>query len=457
MNLKFWKRKNKEKNGNTIDFENQTFTTQGGKTLNDKVSEDHQLILEKIKSRAKADAQASPCLPYIDISTSSGFEAELPSKYQVMIALVRSACEDKISYLEKICSRLRAECAALVKNKAEFIEKSSQKNNKKKDNEESKNNRIFQDKLWLIARKIDRINAIIENLYNNISAFEQTLADDYESDFKSRHRTLILLLIGIGILEIPMNFLLLSLWREGFIGTILLTILFSILIPISAHSFGGLLKKKKISKKDIFWMTCSVVVSLIISAVVGYVRHNYLSGKGVDILNVWGYGALNFILFIVASWLSYNFGSKNPEIVKAVKSALKQLKIEEQNLSTEKEELYELEEKNTHKQNQIEDQFDDTVNLDFERKYSDMQTELKSKEKEYSGVLAAVKSLEETINNYFLEATHQYRSTNEKWRNDKSRPKFWDNEIQLLKTFYSNKSELTSQVNSDTINLFETK
>jgi len=457
MNLKFWNRKNKEKNGNTIDFENQTFTTQSGKTLNEEVSEEHQLILEKIKSRAKADAQASPCLPYLNISASSGFELELRCKYQSMIALVQSTCEDKISYLEKTCSRLANECTELVKNKAEFIDKSSQKIIKKRNNEESKDNRIFQDKHAALARMIERVIAIIENLYKNISAFEQTLANDYESDFKSRHRTLTFLLIGIGILEIPMNYLLLSLWREGFIGTILLTILFSILIPISAHSFGGLLKKKKSSKKDIFWMTCSVLVALVISAVVGYVRHNYLSDKGVDILNVWGYGALNFILFIVASWLSYHLGFKNPDVVKAVKSAKKSLKKEELNLSTIKEQLYELEEKNAKKQNQLEDQFDDTVNLDFERKYSDMQIKMKSTEKEYSGVLAAVKSLEETINTYFFEATSLYQSTNVKWRNDNSRPAFWDNEIQPLKTFYANKSELTSRVDSDTINLFDSK
>jgi hypothetical protein len=77
---------------------------------------------------------------------------------------------------------------------------------------------------------------------------------------------------------------------------------------------------------------------------------------------------------------------------------------------------------------------------------------MKSKEKEYSGALTAVKSLEETINNYFFEAVHQYRSINEKWRNDSLRPVFWDNEIEPLKTYYNH---ISDSGDSTDMNLFD--
>lgn len=456
--FKFGKRKNKKEvtDGNTIDFQSQTFEN-NDITLNDQVSAEHQTTLSQIESRAKADAQASPSLPYSDLKTPSGYETEIRYRYQTIVGMLRSKCEDKLSDLAKSCASLAAKCSGFIKNKEKFIEKTSQKSTKKKDNEESKDSRIYEDKKGFLTRKIERIKAIIENVQNSIHEFEQILADDYEANFKDRHRTLVVLLIIIGILESPMNYLLLSLWREGIIGTILLTLLFSILIPISAHAFGGLLKKKKNSKKDIFWMSLSVVVALIISGIVGYVRSNYLSEKGVDILSSWGYGALNFILFIVASWLSYHFGFKNPEIVKAVKQALERLEVENKNLSEIQEELYTLEEQTTNKQHQVSDHFDDTAELDFERKHSEMLSEMKSKEKEYSGALTAVKSLEETINNYFFEAVHQYRSINEKWRNDSLRPVFWDNEIEPLKTYYSHISESGDKISGDStdMNLFD--
>jgi flagellar basal body-associated protein FliL len=449
----FGKRKNKEKETNekTLGFESQTFE-KDGTTLNDQISAKHQAILDKIEPRAKADAQASPSLPHSSLTTPSGYEPEIRYRYQTMVGMVRSSCEDTLSDLAKRCASLAAECAGFIKNKEKFIEKTSEKSTKKKDNEESKDSRIYEDKKGFFARKIERIKAIIENVQNSIHEFEQILADDYEANFKDKHRTLVILLVIIGILESPMNYLLLSLWREGIIGTILLTMLFSILVPISAHAFGGLLKKKKNSKKDILWMSLAVAVAITISAIVGYVRSNYLSEKGVDILSSWGYGALNFILFIVASWLSYHFGFKNPEIIKAVKQSVERLEVENKNLAKVQEELYELEEQTTNKQHQVADQFDDTAQLDFERKHSSMLSEMKSKEKEYSGALTAVKSLEETINNYFFEAVHQYRSINEKWRNDSLRPVFWDNEIEPLKTYYNH---ISDSGDSTDMNLFD--
>ncbi len=420
----------------TINFDYQEFLQNDGTSF----TEHHRrLHFQNLENKCKPIGKilGLDSKPSTDSNIPHGFENENRSYYQSFLHQCKKICSDKLSNLHSQSAELSAKVDNFSKRIPEFIQQEAEKMRVARELAVNKMKASFAQKRENIQEKISEVKTVILNLKNEIRELEAQLAKDYENKPMKYRKAILIGILGILTgLEAPMNFKAVLLWRDDIISTILIATLFSLLIPISAHIFGASLKSKSRSQKDIFWMFCAVCSAIGISLIIGQIRYNYLAEQNIEILSAFGYGFINFLVFLVASWVSFHFSYKNPDTVKSLvrhKDDLTESVIEHDTLQNQKNNIETDEATENQK---IVELYPDDAETRVQTKLSALKNELISKEKEYSAVLTAVQSTEALICANYEEATYAFRSSNERWRNAPN-PAYWEHPLPPLKTFFS--------------------
>lgn len=164
----------------------------------------------------------------------------------------------------------------------------------------------------------------VETLEKHLRRAEEDLANakrdeaeaqaEYQKHFHTPAKWYLLIASIIGLAEFPLNSLIFQVFGEEKYLTFALAAGLAIVVPIAAHYFGGYLKQGVLREGKISSLTAMVaVIGFLVALLFGgvsYIREQYVENAGVAKLDfttiVVTFLALNLLMFVVASIVSYN-------------------------------------------------------------------------------------------------------------------------------------------------------
>ncbi|WP_346856747.1 hypothetical protein [uncultured Draconibacterium sp.] len=409
-------------------------------TLESELAKNHQHQLQKSKEKGEEDGKRN--LPSVDDDFTTPIEQEIRSKYQAEIeGLYQNGRQVLNDLKENTFKQVNEELNELDETKITGL-LTEVENEKTKKLEELTLNHLDTVKdiensphYQLEKKRFDKI----KNRWEEVS--EKHNRQESNIQFKP-YWAYILLLLGIGIAEFPLNNQVFISFRETPLLTLIMAGVLVITLPFLAHAAGKLLKQvKERSIYPILFIILFLTVGTI-SYFTALLRSNYLGELGVAeeqlLLDQWTFFTIGVILFMVgtvASFFAHDSSNEFHEVYK------KYHREEEQFLKLQKEvsdkraaekENFDAERKRI--QNECSDKTEALKNK--------LQS-LKSKKTEITGnykkVLAFCQGMERKINNHFKEAIFNYRDTNLTYRNNHRQPKAWGELVPDLKGYFVEK------------------
>ncbi|WP_346861553.1 hypothetical protein [uncultured Draconibacterium sp.] len=409
-------------------------------TLESELATNHQHQLKKSKEKGEEDGKRN--LPSVDDDFTTPIEQEIRSKYQAEIeGLYQNGRQVLNDLKENNFKQVNEELNELDETKITGL-LTEVENEKTKKLEELTLNHLDTVKdiensphYQLEKKRFDKI----KNRWEEVS--EKHNRQESNIQFKP-YWAYILLLLGIGIAEFPLNNQVFISFRETPLLTLIMAGVLVITLPFLAHAAGKLLKQvKERSIYPILFIILFLTVGTV-SYFTALLRSNYLGELGVAqeqlLLDQWTFFTIGVILFMVgtvASFFAHDSSNEFHEVYK------KYHREEEQFLKLQKEvsdkraaekENFDAERKRI--QNECSDKTEALKNK---------LQHLKSKKTEITGnykkVFAFCQGMERKINNHFKEAIFNYRDTNLTYRNNHRQPKAWGELVPDLKGYFVEK------------------
>ena len=253
-----------------------------------------------------------------------------------------------------------------------------------------------------------------------------------------------LLLLGIGLAEVPLNLQIFQKFGEAYFITMIMASSLAIAIPVLAHFTGVFIKQRKEKKEYNYFAILCVVIFAIFNFGVSIFRTSVLAeamGQDTNNLNIVIFTCLNLILFIIgvlAAYFRHDESYELEHIYTDYLDAKKTFNKENASLNAEKSAL--AAEKNTELK-KVHDAFESGKS-----KLNNKKNSLIAKRSEYiqqyDELLNSFAALEEIIDAGYHIAIGKYRSANLSQRKDRRSPKSWKQELPNLTLHFASVEEL---------------
>jgi len=158
----------------------------------------------------------------------------------------------------------------------------------------------------------DRINEETQNVKKTLDELEGKYKEKFGNlppDIGFGHFLVYwLVLVVIGICELPLNAVAFRIMGESEIFTYIVTGTLAVGIPLAAHFTGVFLKEANEDKSKLYWAIVCIVSVMMVVVVVAIIRQQYIARfteeQGIAKL-AWLFVFINFFIFAVASIYSY--------------------------------------------------------------------------------------------------------------------------------------------------------
>ncbi len=421
-------------------METEKFLKEYQYTLEGVLAKNHQLQLQKSKEKGEEDGKRN--LPSVDDTFTTPIEQEIRSKYQAEVESLYQNGSQVLNELEE--NRFKQVCQELDELNETRLNEMLDEAEREKDRklEELNVNHLDTVKdiensphFQLEKKRFDKI----KNRWEQVS--EKYHRQETNIQFKP-YWAYILLLLGIGIAEFPLNNQVFISFRETPLLTLIMAGVLVITLPFLAHAAGKLLKQVK--ERSIYPFLFIILFLTVgsISYFTALLRTNYLGELGVPaqqlFLDQWTFFTIGLILFMVGTVASFFAHDSSNEFHEVYKKYHKE------------EELFmKLQREVSHKRSSEKEYFD-VERKRIQKQYSDKAEELKNrlqhlkdKKNEISGnftkVLAFCQGMERKINNRYKEAIFNYRDTNLTFRNNHQQPRSWAELVPDLEGYFVDK------------------
>ena len=254
----------------------------------------------------------------------------------------------------------------------------------------------------------------------------------------------VLLLMGIGICEVPLNMQIFQKFGEAFFITVIMAASLAIAIPVLAHFTGVFVKQRK-EKREFLWLSVLCIALFVIfnfgvSIFRAYVLADNI-GEESSYLNIIIFTTLNLILFIIGVLAAYNRHDESYELEHAHDKFVKEKKKYDKEKLTIQDKLKALkEQQNTELKARNEQHMVDHQRVKDIK--DSLIAERNNAAKIYDELLNAFIALEEMVDAGYRIAIERYRAANLMHRNNHISPESWMNGIDPLKLKFAEKMEL---------------
>ena len=251
--------------------------------------------------------------------------------------------------------------------------------------------------------------------------------------FKSKFWYLVLL-IGIGICEVPLNIQIFQKFGEAFFITIIMASSLAIAIPVLAHFTGVFIKQRK-EKREYFGMALMCIAMFVVfNFGVSIFRAYTLAeniGQDVDNLNIVIFTSLNLILFIIGVLASYFRHDDSYELEHAYEKFQKEkVKYDDEKADIHARMKVIKENKNNRIKALNENYVEEKAKLNHKR--DELLDSKHEAMKVYDELLNAFSAMESEVEASYNIAIEKYRAANLMHRNNHMSPKSWAKGIKPL-------------------------
>ena len=254
----------------------------------------------------------------------------------------------------------------------------------------------------------------------------------------------VLLLLGIGICEVPLNMQIFQKFGEAFFITIIMSASLAIAIPVLAHFAGVFIKQRKEKREFLWFSVLSILLFVIFNFGVSIFRAYVLAdniGEESSYLNIVIFTTLNLILFFIGVLASYFRHDESYELEHAHEKFL----IEKKKYDKEKFGIQDKIKGLAEAQNTQLKARNEQHNIDRKEVNNTGDTLIVDRDnaaKVYDQLLNAFIALEEMVDAGYHIAVKKYRAANLIHRNNHISPASWANGIEPLNLRFAEKLEL---------------
>lgn len=405
-------------------------------TQKERIENWHELILKKAEKMGEQDGAFN--LPSQEDTQLSPNESVIKSEYQKLIADCWNIGKP---YLD-----------------APHLEYQSF-SDKLKEIEENEDNIIEKEKAILEERKqnqLEEIHQSFKGRETELEQYESLVKRDYLLSKQNLHdaqikvgRTTplihfkskfwyIVLLLAIGISEVPLNLQIFQKFGEAFFITIIMASSLAISIPVLAHFTGVFLKQRK-EKKEYFGIAVFCILLFVIFNFGVSIFRAYVLAENVaqesDNLNIVIFTSLNLILFVIGVLASYFRHDESYELENAHKDFQKEKKkYDKAQISIQNRQKLIANEKHS-QTNQVHLTYEEEL-----RRINNLRAGFIHRKQQaiqlYDEILNSFKSLEALIEANYQISIGKYRAANLRHRSNPQAPQPWaSQEIPLSKAF----------------------
>jgi hypothetical protein len=407
------------------------------------LQKEHAKCLENCYKKGEEDGNRN--LPTINDENITPFEHSLIAKYQSYIERVFTVGKQGLDEIhdqrvrpleEKIASRGES----LIKDETDQAQIEKERKLKEADdNHDDRKKDIENSPDWRATR---REHEKVEKRFNEIAA--RVGREELHIQFRP-FWAYILLILGIGIAEIPLNYQVFLEFRETPLLTLIMSFVLVITLPFLAHGSGKFLKQGRENKTYFVLLAIAVFFILAISYYTAELRTNYLSTKGISIERLatdrWTFFLIGLILYFVGFIASYFAHDASME--------LSEIHDRYHRVKTE----YDRTQKRIHDEIKNEKERHTTEREEAQNKFTQKKHEISSRIEnwkkalhdargEHDKMLNYSRGLERKIHQNCLEAIHHYRDTNLTFRTNHAQPKAWAHKLPDLSFRFSDYPEL---------------
>jgi len=413
-----------------------------------KVEQHHERMMKEAEELGTQDGTLN--LPRVEDPQLSPHEGMLKHEYQKLIAELWKKGKPYLDgpHLEFQTQKERLE--TLKSNEKDLLEKEALLLEKKRVQDEQFLQKDFDIKM----EEITNYDTVVKHNYliaktELENAQERTGRLTPIIHFKSAF-LYVLLLIGIGLAEVPLNMQIFQKFGEAFFITIIMASSLAIAVPVLAH-FSGVFIKQREEKREFLWFSIvCVVLFMIFNFGVSIFRAYVLAeniGEESSYLNIVIFTCLNLILFVIGVLAAYFRHDESYELEHAHAKFLKEKKAYDKlNLKTENR-LRAMKVKHNHTLKEYND-----VYLTAKKSILDKSSIRNEKEnlvtqrnraaKLYDELLNAFTALEEMVDAGYKTTVEKYRASNLMHRENHLSPESWSNGITSLDMKFETRNEL---------------
>lgn len=255
--------------------------------------------------------------------------------------------------------------------------------------------------------------------------------------FKSKFWYIVLLL-AIGISEVPLNLQIFQKFGEAFFITIIMASSLAISIPVLAHFTGVFLKQRKEKKEYVSIAIFCILLFAIFNFGVSIFRAFVLAenvAQESDNLNIVIFTSLNLILFVIGVLASYFRHDESYELESAHQQFQKEKKKYDKEQISIQNRLKLLANEKHGRINEVRNAYEEEL-----RRINNMRSELINRKHKatqlYDEILNSFKGLEALIEANYQISIGKYRAANLKHRSNQHAPQSWaTQQVPLQKAF----------------------
>ena len=304
--------------------------------------------------------------------------------------------------------------------------------------------RAFKDREQDLAEKVHTAEREFREVRQDLQKVQDKTGRNHPLIHFKSSILYFLLLLGIGLAEVPLNLQIFQKFGEAYFITMIMASSLAIAIPVLAHFTGVFIKQRKEKREYTYFAIVRVVDFAIFNFGVSIFRTAVLAeamGQDANNLNVVIFTCLNLILFIIGVLAAYFRHDESYELEHAYEDYLKAKKDfnkENTRLNTVKTAL--AAEKNQVLKT-VHDAFE-TGKSELNNKKNSLIAKHSEYIQKYDELLNSFTALEEIIDAGYHIAIGKYRSANLSQRKDRRSPESWSKELPKLTLHFAKVAEL---------------
>lgn len=383
-------------------------------------------------------------IPAVDDGQVSPNEALLLNEYRKLMAECRKKGKP---YLDAphLAAKVSAEkLKDLTENGEATYTKELEVLNQKRTAEINEIDRAYQDREHDLAEKVHTAEREYREVRQDLQDVQSKTGRNHPLiHFKSGF-LYFLLLLGIGLAEVPLNLQIFQKFGEAFFITMIMASSLAIAIPVLAHFTGVFIKQRKDKKEYTYFAILCTFVFAIFNFGVSIFRTVVLAealGQPPNDLNIVIFTCLNLILFIIGVLAAYFRHDESYELEHIYEDYQKAKKVfNKENDALNKEKVALAAEKN--QALKVVHDIYEKGKIALNNKKNTLIVQHSEQVQRYDELLNSFTALEEMLDACYHIAISKYRSANLSQRKDRRSPESWKNQVPSLVLHFATVAEL---------------
>jgi len=316
--------------------------------------------------------------------------------------------------------------------------------NQKRTAEINEIDRAYQDREHDLAEKVHTAEREYREVRQDLQDIQGKTGRNHPLIHFKSGILYFLLLLGIGLAEVPLNLQIFQKFGEAFFITMIMASSLAIAIPVLAHFTGVFVKQRREKKEYTYFAILCIVIFAIFNFGVSIFRTAVLAdamGQSANDLNTVIFTCLNLILFIIGVLAAYFRHDESYELEHIYDDYQKAKKIFNKENETLNQEKAALAVQKNAALKVVHDAFE-TGKESLNNRKDTLVAQHSEYVQRYDELLNSFTALEDYIDACYHIAISKYRSANISQRKDRRSPDSWKNQVPNLNLHFAAVAEL---------------